>query len=243
MKAMVFAAGIGSRLRPLTIKKPKALVEIDGRPMIEHVLLHLSNYGCRNIIINLHHFPGQVKKFLEENDNFGLNLTFSEESELLDTGGGLKKASWFFGEKPFLLYNADILSNLNLNALVDFHNMHDGVATLVVRKRKSSRYLLLDETNKLVGWEDNRKKDRKIPVKVNKYEPFAFSGIHLVDPEIFQFFPGEDKFSIMEFYLNLIKSHQIYGFIDHHSYWFDIGTKEKLQQADDYFRRKGGKEV
>ncbi|MFP4449077.1 MAG: NDP-sugar synthase [Bacteroidales bacterium] len=243
MKAMVFAAGIGSRLRPLTLEKPKALVEVGGRPVIEHVLRHLDNYGCRDIIINLHHFPEQVKKFLEENNNFGLNLTFSEESELLDTGGGLKKASWFFGEKPFILYNADILSNLNINNLVDFHNMHDGLATLVVRQRKSSRYLLLDENKRLLGWEDSRSNYRKMPVKITKFDRFAFSGIHVLDPYVFQFFPGKKKFSIIDFYLNLIKSHRIYGFIDHNSYWFDIGTIEKLQQADDFFRRMDGKEV
>ena len=142
MKAMIFAAGIGSSLRPLTNQTPKALVEVAGKTMLEHSIRHLVSHGFTDIIINLHHFPDQVKHLLKEHNNFGAQITFSEESdELLDTGGGLKKAGWFFAEVPFLVYNVDILTNLNLNSFFQYHKDHNALATLLVRERQSSRYL------------------------------------------------------------------------------------------------------
>ncbi|MFO8236265.1 MAG: nucleotidyltransferase family protein [Bacteroidales bacterium] len=238
MKAMIFAAGIGSRLRPVTYEKPKAMVKVGGKTMLEHALEHLSGYGCKDIIINLHHFPEQIKNFVEENINTDVNIIFSEEKDLLDTGGGLKKASWFFDDEPFLVYNVDILSNLNLNALINFHNIHYGLASVVVRRRNSSRYLLIDNDDKLTGWEDTRKKSKKMILKADSYERYAFSGIHVLSPEIIPLFPHKDKFSIIDFYLEVIKSHSVYAFLDDDSYWFDIGDLEKLKKANEFMGRR-----
>ena len=134
MKAMIFAAGIGSRLRPVTDTRPKALVEVGGKTMLEHSILYLKKHGFDDIIINLHHFPEQIKSFLEKKKYFGIDITISDERDkLLDTGGGLKKVSWFFNDQPFLLYNVDILTNLDLNQFTAFHRQNNGMATLAVR--------------------------------------------------------------------------------------------------------------
>src|SRR6056297_57245 len=151
MKAMIFAAGIGSRLQPLTWEKPKALVEVGGKTMLEHTILHLKHYGIRSIVINVHHLAGQIRQFVEQNEGFGLDIALSDETEqLLDTGGGLKKASWFFkDEEPFIVHNVDVLSNLDLNQLYQYHLRQHALATLAVRQRESSRYLLFDSGNRL----------------------------------------------------------------------------------------------
>ena len=147
MKAMIFAAGLGSRLKPLTDTMPKALVPIAGRPMLEHVILKLKASGFTEIVINIHHFGEQILDFLKENDNFGLTIHISDErDQLLDTGGGVKKARTFFenSNEPFLVHNVDILSDIDLKELYDYHLQNGGVATLLASQRKTSRYLLFD---------------------------------------------------------------------------------------------------
>jgi len=155
MKAMIFAAGLGSRLKPLTDTMPKALVPVAGRPMLEHVILKLKAFGFTEIVINIHHFGEQILEFLKVNDNFGLTIHISDERDvLLDTGGGIRKASSFFenSDEPFLVHNVDILSNVDLKELYDYHLQTDGLATLLVSQRKTSRYLLLDAEKRLCGW-------------------------------------------------------------------------------------------
>jgi len=232
MKAMIFAAGIGSRLQPLTDKIPKALVEVAGKTILQHSIKHLVSYGFTDIIINLHHFPDKIKQTLKENNNFGAQITFSEEyDELLDTGGGLNKAGWFFDEGSFLAYNGDILTNMNLNAFIHHHREKNALATLFVRERQSSRYLLFDEKNRLVGWENIKTGEKIITRNTDKYKRLAFSGIHAINPAIFDDLPQKDVFSIIEAYLHLSKQHDIIGFEDNQSYWFDIGNMEKLENA------------
>lgn len=229
---MIFAAGVGSRLQPLTDKIPKALVEVAGKTMLEHSIRHLVSYGFTDIIINLHHFPDQIKHTLKKHHNFGAQITFSEEyEELLDTGGGLKKAGWFFGKEPFLAYNVDILTNINLNKFIHHHREHNTLATLLVRKRESSRYLLFDEKNRLAGWENIKTGEKIITKDAGDFKRLAFSGIHAIHPVIFEYLPQKDVFSIIEAYLNLSKQHDVIGFTDNQSYWFDIGNMEKLENA------------
>ena len=152
MKAMIFAAGLGTRLKPLTDHMPKALVPVAGKPMLEHVIEKLKASGFNEIVINVHHFGNQIIDFLKEKDNFGIQIWISDETEeLLDTGGGIKKAAHFFDE-PFLVHNADILSNVNLKDLYEFHQASKNDATLLVSPRKTVRYLLFNEENRLCGW-------------------------------------------------------------------------------------------
>jgi len=237
MKAMLFAAGIGSRLQPLTNQIPKALVEVDGKTMLEHSIRHLVSFGFTEIIINLHHFPDKIKQTLKENDNFGAQISFSRENEaLLDTGGGLKKAAWFFDKGSFLAYNVDILSNMNLETFIHYHREHNALATLFVRERQSSRYLLFDEKNRLAGWENIKTGEKVITRNTDNYKRLAFSGIHAIHPEVLDDFPTKEVFSIIETYLHLSKQHDIIGFVDNQSYWFDIGNMEKLENARAFFR-------
>lgn len=233
---MILAAGIGSRLRPVTDKIPKALVEVGGKTMLERTIRRLKQYGFDEFIINLHHFPEKIKNYLERHNYFDVEISFSEENpELLDTGGGLKHASWFFGgDQSFLIHNVDVLSNLNINKLYNYHQARGALATLVVQNRSTSRYLLFDEQNRLCGWENTRT-GNKVMIKNNKkLKKLAFSGIHITKPSIFNHMPSKNVFSIMDVYLKAAKEEKILAFIDDESYWFDIGNRENLEKARNF---------
>ena len=238
MKAMIFAAGLGTRLKPLTDKKPKALLAIGGKSMLEWTIQKLINNGFNEIIINVHHFANQVTEFLNKKKNFRASITLSHENGLLlDTGGGLKKASWFFNDSiPFLLHNVDVLSNINLKDLVSFHVAHDSVlATLVVRNRQSSRYLLFDQDLILSGWVNEATGEEIITRNTGKkLQKFAFSGIQLISPELLSLIDLEGKFSIIDVYLRLSEQHKIIAFPDNNSYWFDLGNAKKLYDAEKF---------
>jgi len=238
MKAMIFAAGIGSRLQPLTLKKPKALVEVGGKTMLEHTILHLKQYGIKRIVINIHHFAEQIKQFVYQHNAFGLEIVFSHETDqLLDTGGGLKKASWFFSTKePFIVHNVDVLSNLDLHQLYHHHTRHHALATLAVRGRESSRYLLFDSGNRLCGWENLKKGEKKLIRPAAQYKRLAFSGIHVIDPALFQMMPNKKVFSITQTYLETGYKCMIQGFQEHDSWWFDVGNWENLQKARSFMK-------
>ncbi|MDD3541727.1 MAG: sugar phosphate nucleotidyltransferase, partial [Petrimonas sp.] len=165
MKAMIFAAGLGTRLKPLTDTMPKALVPVAGKPLLWHTIQKLKAAGFDEIIINVHHFAGQIRQYIQDNNRFGIRIEFSDETQaLLDTGGGIKKASWFFDdEKPFLIHNVDILSDIDLQNLYHFHTNSNSVATLVVSERKTSRYLLFDKNNHLAGWINEKSGETKSP--------------------------------------------------------------------------------
>lgn len=231
MKAMIFAAGLGTRLRPLTNNLPKALFEIKGKPLLEITIDKLIQNGFDEIIVNVHHFAEQVIYFLTKK-KFNAKIGISDESDkLLDTGGGLKKAKWFFDDgEPFLLHNVDIISDINLNEFYKIHLKNKSIATLAVQKRKSSRYLLFDEDNFLCGWE-NVKTGEKI-ISKNKYplSRLAFSGIHVVDPKLFSYFPNKEIFSIIDVYLNAARKEKIKLFLHNDSFWQDIGKIEDLNQ-------------
>ncbi len=242
MKAMIFAAGLGTRLRPLTDNKPKALVEIAGQPMLEHVVCRLIAAGFDEIVVNIHHFGQQIIDFLEANNNFGIQIHISDErDELLDTGGGIRKAKkWLSGNEPFLIHNADILTDLDLKAFYDSHPK-DADATLLTANRTTSRYLICDATNRLRGW--TNKKTGEIRPKGFKPDPnchheVAYGCIEVVSPSIFKTldaFSTEKKFSIFDFYLANCNRLNIKCNMAEHYNWFDIGTPEKLIAAENWF--------
>jgi NDP-sugar pyrophosphorylase family protein len=233
MKAMIFAAGLGTRLRPITDVIPKALVKIGDTPLLEYAIKKLLLHGFEEIIINVHHYPEKIISFLKENNNFGADISISDENELLlDTGGGLKKASAFFaGDDPLLIYNCDIVTDLNLRNFYDYHLEQNALCTLAVRKRESSRYLLFDKDNTLCGWENKKTGEIKHARKSNtELIQMAFSGIHVMSPAAFELFPDKKVFSLIDFYLMIADNNIIRGFDHTYSQWADIGKLEVLEQ-------------
>ncbi len=238
MKAMIFAAGLGTRLLPLTDSLPKALVKINNLSLIEILIERMISFGFNEIIINVHHHADQIIDLINKRQNFRADIHFSDErQQLLDTGGGLLKASWFFNDgKPFIVHNVDVISNLNLKKLVNNHEKSGGLATLAVRSRSSARYLLFDTKNNLCGWE-NVKTNEKIIVKpVTVTNKFAFSGIQVVDPYIFNLIDLQGKFSIIDFYLKLAAKNMIKAFDHSDSLWMDTGNPDALLKAESYLK-------
>ena len=234
MRAMILAAGLGTRIKPITNNIPKALVKAGNVPLLEICIKNLKLQGIADIIINVHHFAEQIKYFLAKNNYFGVNISISDEIEkLLDTGGGLKKAAWFFDDdKPFLLHNVDIISNLNLKTLYNLHINSNAMSTLAVRKRESGRYLLFNSDNILCGWKNLKTEETISSVDVKLLKEFAFSGIHIIDPKIFSLMPNEKVFSMIDLYLKVMKSNHIYGYIDKDSFWMDVGNSNSLKLAE-----------
>ncbi|MBK8489607.1 MAG: nucleotidyltransferase family protein [Saprospirales bacterium] len=235
MKAMLLAAGLGTRLKPLTDHKPKALVEVGGMTLLERSIHLLKRYGVDAIILNVHHYGELIVQFLEKKAYFGIPITLSDErDQLLDTGGGLKKASWFFDtNEPFLIYNVDVLTNMDLGSIFRKHQENSCLATLAVRHREASRYFLFDSGLQLAGWR-NRKTDqiRWCGVRVDPVEELAFSGIQVLDPAIFSYFPEENVFSLVELYLRCGAKEKICGFIHDDSLWMDAGKVSDLEEAE-----------
>ncbi len=235
---MIFAAGLGTRLKPLTDTMPKALVPISGKPLLEHLILKLKQEGFTDIIINVHHFADQIMQFLAQNQNFGLNIAISDETQqLLETGGGIKHASWFFGNEPFLIHNVDIVSNLALGDLVRYHQSKpDAAATLVVSKRDTARYLLFDETMQMKGWTNIQTKEVKSPYPdtlTRLCNPFAFSGIHVFSPALFPYFATYPaKFPIIDFYIDVCGKAAVYGYVPTNLQLLDVGKIDSIKQAE-----------
>ena len=225
MKGFIFAAGLGTRLKPFTDGSPKALFKVGGKTMLEHALQHLQHYGIGEVIVNVHHFPGQIREFLSEHDNFGMEITLSDESEmLLETGGGLKKVAWFFSaDEPFVVRNVDILSDLNLADMIRAHKESAALATLAVRDRKTSRYFLFDDTGSLCGWENLNTDERIVKRAASTLFPKAFSGIQVLSPEIFPLITESGKFTLIDLYLRLAAGGRIKGYSDQDAMWRDIG--------------------
>ena len=241
MKALIFAAGLGTRLKPLTDTMPKALVPIDGKPLLEHVILKLKAAGFDQIIVNVHHFPDQIIDFLKSKNNFDLRIEISDERDkLLDTGGGVKKAKWFFDDgKPFLVHNVDILSNIDLQSLYQQHLETSPLATLVVSERDTFRYFLFDEEARLKGW-INEKTGEVRPdhlTHTELYNKLAFSGIQVLSPDVFKLmehFP--DHFSIVDFYLRNAAQQQIKAYVPHALKMIDVGKLNVLTEAEQFVK-------
>ena len=239
---MIFAAGLGTRLKPLTDHMPKALVPVAGKPMLEHVIGKLKSAGFDEIVINVHHFADQIIDFLKEKDNFGIRIWISNESEeLLDTGGGIKKAAPHFDE-PFLVHNADILSNIDLKAMYNYHLTSSNDATLLVSPRKTVRYLLFDEGNRLQGWVNKdtlQTKPEGFVYHPEVQKEYAFGGIHVISPTLFKYMGDgwTGKFSIMDFYLRTCHEAQLGGYVKEDLQLIDIGKPDTLAKAEDFIRQ------
>jgi mannose-1-phosphate guanylyltransferase len=239
MRAMVLAAGLGTRLRPLTNERPKALVEIGGRTLLELTLTRLASFGVRDVIINVHHFADLVIQYLRANNNFGLQVEISREELLLDTGGGLKKASWFFLQdpnlldEPFILHNVDVVSTIDFSRLLDFHNENRALAALAVQERESSRYLLFDERGELCGRRIGRDQEPELVRTTPNLQALAFSGIHMISPRLLANMAEEGVFSIIATYLRLAgQGEKIRAFRADEYYWRDLGKLDDLRQAE-----------
>jgi NDP-sugar pyrophosphorylase family protein len=227
MKAMVLAAGLGTRLKPITDSRPKALVEIAGQSLLQITLMRLRQYGIYSVIVNVHHFAEMIIDYLRANDNFGMRIAVSREDVLLDTGGGLKKAGWFFlqdsSDEPFVLHNVDVISTVDLRQMVQFHLKNRALATLAVKSRETSRPLLFDRELQLCG-----RGPSEDPMKMS----FAFSGIHVISPRLIPMLHEEGPFSIVTSYVELAgQGERILAFRADEFYWRDLGRPADLRQA------------
>ena len=241
MKAMVLTAGLGTRLRPLTDHRPKALVEINGNTLLEITLTRLRRFGVTDVIVNVHHFADMIADYLAARQNFGMRIEISREDDvLLDTGGGLKKAAWFFpnsDDEPFLLHNVDVLSNIDLAQMVQSHRDHQALATLAVQRRPSSRQLLFDGQGLLCGRRFENEQRTELARSAEPLEPLAFCGIHVISPRLLPMMPEIGVFSIIETYLRLAAANQlIAAFRADGAYWRDLGTIDSLRQTAEDLR-------
>ena len=237
MKAMILAAGLGTRLRPLTDNRPKALVEVAGRTLLEITLARLRASGVREVIVNVHHFADMVVDYLKKNDNFGMRIEVSREEVLLDTGGGLKKAAWFFldnshpADEPFILHNVDVISTIDCQGMAQSHRDHQAVATRAVQQRDTSRYLLFDSRQQLCG-RLMAGHEPELARPAEQVRPLAFSGIHVISPRIFSRIREEGVFPIVPVYLRLAAEREnISAFHADPYYWRDLGKPEQVMQA------------
>ena len=245
MKAMILAAGLGTRLRPLTDSRPKALVEIAGRTLLEITLSHLRAVGVREVIINVHHFADMILEYLKTNDNFGMRIEVSREEVLLDTGGGLKNAAYFFledstrFEKPFIVHNVDVISAIDLRRMVQFHTENQALATLAVQDRETSRYLLFDQQLQLCGRRSGRDQKTEFVRSSQQVQALAFSGIHVISPRLFAMMIEEGVFSIITSYLHLAANgEKILAFRADEYYWRDLGRPDNMMQAAQDLKQK-----
>jgi NDP-sugar pyrophosphorylase family protein len=253
MKAMVLAAGLGTRLRPLTDDRPKALVEVAGRALLEITLSRLRFFGVREVIVNVHHFADMVVEYLKKSGNFGMRIEVSREDVLLDTGGGLKKAAWFFLEgahpsktakgganaEPFILHNVDVLSTIDLGRMVQAHAESGALATLAVQDRETSRYLLFDEHMQLCGRRTGPDGELEMARPAARVEALAFAGIHVISPRLLSMMSEEGAFSIIDCYLRLARQgEKILAFRANEYYWRDLGKPENVTQAMEDFRQR-----
>jgi NDP-sugar pyrophosphorylase family protein len=240
MRAMILAAGLGTRLRPITNSIPKALIKIKKHTLLELQIRKLKDAGFKQIIINIHHHAKMIEDYLKQNSNFNCEIELSDESDkLLDTGGGLKKASWFFKDSlPFLVQNVDIVTTLNLNRLLEHHKKSNALATLALMERNSSRYFVFDEENFLVGWKNEKTEESKVIRKpIGKIKLLAFSGIQVINPKLFKYFPKNDVFSLVDLYLAAASEKRVAAFIHSDDMWLDSGKKENLVEAENLFEK------
>ena len=249
MQAMIFAAGLGTRLKPLTDSMPKALVSVGGKPLLQRVVLQLKDAGFTRIVVNVHHFSEQIIDYLHANDNFGMDIRISDETDkLLETGGGIKKAwSLFNPSEPILIHNVDILSNVDLKQFYEAGEGETFAARLIVSERKTKRYLLFDDTMRLMGWTNIETGEVKSPynhLDPKKCRMYAFSGIHMVAPSLFPLMDDEpDRFPIMDFYLKHCDKVRIEGYVKKDLLLMDVGKQETLREAEEFLLKVKSKKV
>lgn len=237
---MIFAAGLGTRLKPFTDNCPKALVEIGGKPMLDHVIRRLKSFGFREIVINVHHLGEQIIEYLDTHPHKDLKIHISDEREqLLNTGGGLKKAAPLLATKdPILMHNVDVLSTIPILSMLVEHATSGALATLAVSKRETSRKLLFGDNGQMVGWKNEETGEIRGKVSKSKtVQDFAFSGIHIIDPILLKMFPSADVFSIVDLYLTYCAKYPIHAFEHDPSDFLDIGKPEQLAKAEKFLNR------
>ena len=237
MKAMIFAAGLGTRLKPFTENHPKALAVVNGKPLLQRNIEYLKSFGIEEIVINVHHFADQIIEFLEENNYFGIEIIISDETDqVLETGGGLVKAKANFDE-DFLVMNVDILTDLNLAEFIKAHQENKAIVSLAVSDRDSSRKLFFNEQNELKGWR-NLKTEEEIKAvdSLDNCKDLAFSGIHVISPTLFEKITEKGKFSIMKVYMDLMQTESIIGFDHSGGILIDVGRPESVIEAEQYFK-------
>ncbi|MCY3557008.1 MAG: nucleotidyltransferase family protein [Gemmatimonadetes bacterium] len=235
---MILAAGLGTRLRPLTDTRPKALVEVAGRPMLYWVIARLARHGFTDIIINAHHFAEQIEAFAAAYDDPGVSLTVSVEEEIMDTGGGVRKAAWFFDrEEPFLVHNVDVLTDLDLRCLADAHSASGALVTLTVKGRKSSRHLLFDEAGRLCGWRSGiTGETRKVRTMADPVTPLPFMGVYVMSPAALSKMTDSGPFSIIDFFLDLARTGEtVQAFRAEEARWADLGSVDRIASAERLF--------
>ena len=241
---MILAAGLGTHLKPFTDTQPKALAVVNGKTLLQRNIEYLAGFGIKDVIVNVHHFANQVKKFIA-NNGFGNNITISDESHaILETGGGLKKAEWFFTDStlPFVVINVDVLTDMDLGEMIDQHKKLRPLATLAVTSRKTTRYFLFDEMPNLCGWKNEKTGEQKISREAKEYSEKAFSGIHVISPKIFPLLkmpalPSgvKDKFSMVDVYLELAKTYAITALDHSNTKFIDVGKPESIAKAEKLF--------
>jgi NDP-sugar pyrophosphorylase family protein len=248
MKAMILAAGLGTRLRPITDNRPKALVEVGGRTLLEITVSRLRECGVREVIVNVHHFADMVVDYLKANNNFGMRVEVSREEGLLDTGGGLKKAAHFFLDKPsridepFILHNVDVISTIDLQRMMQFHRERGALASLAVQERETSRYLLFDEELRLCGRRAGRDGEADPVRPAAQVRALGFSGVHVISPRIFSRMTEDGAFSIIDCYLRLAaQEEKIIAFPADEYYWLDLGRPENVARVEQDFKNKAVK--
>ncbi|HEV3222976.1 MAG TPA: nucleotidyltransferase family protein [Puia sp.] len=236
MKAMILAAGLGTRFKPWTDLHPKALALVNGKTLLERNLVYLQSFGIKDVLVNVHHFAEQIRHAIIVNDGWGSNITISDESdEVLETGGGLKRAADYFDQGSFVLMNADILTDLDLKKMISFHEEKKPLATLAITGRKSSRYFLFDNNERLCGWRNTKSGEEIISIQGSLLKEKAFSGIHFISPEIFPLIHQQGKFSIVDVYLELAATQAILGFDHSGSMLVDVGRPEAIADAEKLF--------
>lgn len=233
---MLLAAGLGSRLKPWTDHHPKSLAIVNGKSLLQRNIEYLQQYGINQVIVNVHHFADQIKEAIDKTKGWGSTISISDETEaVLETGGGLNYAAWFFDKDEFVLMNADVLTDMNLASMIQYHRLHAPLATLAVTNRRTSRYFLFDNDDNLCGWENIKTGEVKLDKSAATVHQKAFSGIHVINPSIFSHITMQGKFSIVDLYLQLSKNNKIKGFDHSDSNFIDVGKPESILLAEQLF--------
>ncbi len=237
MRAMIFSAGLGTRFKPWTDCHPKALAIVNGKSLLQRNIEYLQQYDITDVVVNVHHFAGQIMEAVTENDGWGSNVTISDESEeVLETGGGLLKAQGLLqNADPFITLNADFLTNLNIDDLLNFHQDKKALISFGITDRKTSRYFLFDEDNRLCGWRNTATGEEKIAIPKNNLKEMAYSCVVIFQPEIFDLISQRGKFSLVETYLSLAAEYPIYGYDHSGDKLVDVGKPESVAIAEKLF--------
>lgn len=237
MQAMIFAAGLGTRFKPWTDKHPKALALVNGKSLLQRNIEYLQQYNITDVVVNVHHFADQLITAIKTNRGWGSDITISDESgELLETGGGLKKAASLFSQDTIVIINADILTDLDLAAMAGYHRQQQTLSTLAVTDRSTSRYFLFDKNDTLCGWRNTKSGEEKISRPADPVVQKAFSGIHIINRALFPFLNRQGKFSIVDIYLELAKTHELKGFDHSGGKLIDVGKPESVSVAEQLFK-------